>query len=233
MMSVSFKLKTLLTVLVVAATLSITSAYAEPSVIFEHDANTVVLDEHHAETSSSHGEDAHGDDHGESEKAGLPQLDPAWFASQIFWLLITFSTMYAIFSKKILPELSTTLENRREHIQNDLDTAEELKEKAETAHQRYEELMSGAYQESRDLVHKNEEAMKKKYNKFMDNFRESSSEQLAALDKDLAKMKTKAKKDMNDMVADLATQAADKIAGVKANKSDMKSIIDSIDKKAA
>ena len=240
-MSVSFKLKTLLTVLVVAATLSISSAYAEPPAPLSVEATgSVVFDNDNAYDHSVPAElegqphiSGHGKSEIEQEKAGLPQLDPAWFASQIFWLLITFSIMYGIFSKKILPELSTTLENRREHIQNDLDTAEDLKEKAEAAHQRYEELMGGAYQESRDIVHKNEDVMKKKYNKFIDDFRETSSEQLAALDKDLAKMKTKAKKDMNDMIADLATQAADKIAGVKANKSDMKSIIDSIDKKAA
>mgnify|MGYP000041212232 FL=1 len=28
---------------------------------------------------------------------GLPQLDPTWFASQIFWLSITFIVLYVIF----------------------------------------------------------------------------------------------------------------------------------------
>ena len=233
-MSVSFKLKTLLTVLVVLATLSISSAYAEPSVIFNHGGETV-YEEAYTETTETY--DAHADvsheAHGEEKKAGLPQLEPKWYPSQIFWLIVTFSLMYSVFSSKILPELSTTLENRREHIQNDLDTAEDLKEKAEAAHQRYEELMSGAYTESRDIMHRHEITIKEKYDDFMEDFRQRSSDDLAKLDKDLAKMKKKAKTDMNDMIADLATQAADKIAGVKADKKDMKSILDSIDKKAA
>ena len=167
------------------------------------------------------------------KKAGLPQLDPSWFPSQIFWILTTFALMYGICSRGILPHIATTLENRHEHIQNNLDTAEDLKEQAEEAHRRYDELMSGAYQESRALVQKNDEIMKIKYNEFMEDFQERSVEQLKTLDKELKKIKTQSKADMHDMVADLATQAADKIAGVKADKKDMKTILNSLDKKAA
>ena len=76
--------------------------------------------------------------------AGLPQLDPTWFASQIFWLLIVFGALYFIFSRSILPALSTTLENRHEHIQSDLDTAERLKEEAETVQSNYEAVLVDA-----------------------------------------------------------------------------------------
>jgi len=239
---VFFKLKTLLTLFVVLATLSMSSAYAEQSAApASSEAATSIIFEHensydHDVPSNLEGKPhigGHGEGKVEQEKAGLPQLDPAWFPSQIFWLLVTFSAMYAAFSTKILPDISTTLENRREHVQNDLDTAEELKDKAEAAHQRYEELMSGAYEDSRNIVHSHDEEMKAKYNEFITDFRQRSTQDLAKLDKDLAKMKTKAKKDMNDMIADLATQAADKIAGVKADKKDMQSILDSLDKKAA
>lgn len=48
--------------------------------------------------------------------AGLPQMDTAWFPSQIFWLAITFGFLYVVFSKKVLPGISSTLESRRNQI---------------------------------------------------------------------------------------------------------------------
>ena len=47
-----------------------------------------------------------------SESGGMPQLNPEFWVSQIFWLVLTFGLLYIILSKLILPKISNNLESR-------------------------------------------------------------------------------------------------------------------------
>ena len=64
-------------------------------------------------------------------EAGMPQLNPEFWASQIFWLLLTFSVLYIIIWKIFLPKITYSIESRKSKIVNDLDEAQKLKESAE------------------------------------------------------------------------------------------------------
>lgn len=76
----------------------------------------------------------HGGDHGgQAEHAGgLPQLDPAVFPTQLFWLAVTFATLYWLMSKKALPRVAEVLEERQDRISRDLGKAGQLKDEAES-----------------------------------------------------------------------------------------------------
>ena len=63
----------------------------------------------------------------------MPQLDVSTFSSQIFWLIICFSVLYYLLSRKALPRISETLEARQDRIAADLDQAQRLRREAETA----------------------------------------------------------------------------------------------------
>ena len=57
----------------------------------------------------------------------LPQLDIATYASQIFWLTVTFVVLYFLVAKIAMPRIAEVLEGRQERIEDDLDKAETLK----------------------------------------------------------------------------------------------------------
>ena len=59
-----------------------------------------------------------------SESGGMPQLDPEFWFSQIFWLIITFGILFIILSKLILPKISENLEVRRSQISENIESAE-------------------------------------------------------------------------------------------------------------
>ena len=48
-----------------------------------------------------------------AESGGMPQLDPEFWFSQIFWLIITFGILYLVLSKIILQKISENLEARK------------------------------------------------------------------------------------------------------------------------
>jgi F-type H+-transporting ATPase subunit b len=63
----------------------------------------------------------------------MPQLEFATFASQIFWLAVTFGILYLVMAKSALPVVREVLQNRQTRITEDLKKAEKLKEEAESA----------------------------------------------------------------------------------------------------
>ena len=56
-----------------------------------------------------------------AESGGMPQLDPEFWISQIFWLVLTFGVLYIDLSKLILPKISANLELRKSQIQENIE----------------------------------------------------------------------------------------------------------------
>ena len=80
----------------------------------------------------------------EEAEGGLPQLDSSTYASQIFWLLVTFALLYFLMSKVFLPRLGGVIEERRNRIADDYDQAAEFKRQAEAARAAYDRALADA-----------------------------------------------------------------------------------------
>ena len=48
--------------------------------------------------------------------AGMPQLDPTYWASQAFWLILVFSVLYVSIAKFYLPKIKKNLDDRENKI---------------------------------------------------------------------------------------------------------------------
>ena len=64
-----------------------------------------------------------------SESGGMPQLNPEFWFSQIFWLIITFGIMFVLLSKFVLPKISENLEVRKAQISENIEAAENSEKK--------------------------------------------------------------------------------------------------------
>jgi F-type H+-transporting ATPase subunit b len=185
----------------------------------------------HAVTEDHHADEAHGDGHGEVQ--GLPQLDFSTYPSQIFWLFIAFIILYFIYSKKTLPEISSTIENRHNQVDGDLETAEKLKEEADGVQAAYEEILSKARGGASDVFKKTEEKIKAKTEKKLGEFRERSATLTQETEKEVAKAKDDAMTDMQSVAAEVASIAAEKIVGISPDIDQAKTLVKNMNKKAA
>lgn len=170
-------------------------------------------------------EDAHADDHG---KGGLPQFNPSSFPSQIFWLAVTFIVMYTVFSTRTLPAISGILENRQQHIASDLDMAEKLRAEAEAAQHAYEQLITSSRTEATRLINEADSSVKLALDKSLSDLQDKAVADIAALDSRLQSEKQAVMKDMNAMVAEIATDAARKLAGIEADAQQAQSVVKSL-----
>ncbi len=75
---------------------------------------------------------------------GLPQLNPADFAPQLFWLALTFGLLWWLMAKVALPKVGGVIEDRAQRIQRDLDEANRLKAETEKALADYEASLASA-----------------------------------------------------------------------------------------
>ena len=65
-------------------------------------------------------------------EAGMPQLDPKYWASQAFWLILVFTVLYISTAKFYLPKIKNNLDDRENKIKNDLDDANKFQELSES-----------------------------------------------------------------------------------------------------
>ena len=61
----------------------------------------------------------------------MPQLNPEFFISQVFWLVITFSFLLIFLWRVSLPRISSVLEIRENKINDNIQTAQKLQAEAE------------------------------------------------------------------------------------------------------
>ena len=82
----------------------------------------------------------------------FPAFDATYFPSQLFWLALTFGTLYLILSRMILPRISANIERRSDTIADDLDEAARLNEQAEEAKQALEVSLAKARAKARETA---------------------------------------------------------------------------------
>lgn len=74
----------------------------------------------------------------------MPQLDPTWFASQLFWLLVSFGLLYVLLSRWALPSIQRVLQHRADTVASDSDRARRMTDEADRARQDYERALTDA-----------------------------------------------------------------------------------------
>ena len=84
---------------------------------------------------------------GHVEGAGakvFPPLDATTFVPQLVWLALTFGLLYLLVQRLILPRVGGVIDDRRQRIERDLQTAESLKVETEQALATYEQALGEA-----------------------------------------------------------------------------------------
>ena len=76
-----------------------------------------------------------------AESGGMPQLNPEFWVSQIFWLTLTFGILYIVLSKLILPKISANLELRKSQIQDNIEAAEKQRKDSESKLKEYDDII--------------------------------------------------------------------------------------------
>ena len=144
---------------------------------------------------------AHG---AEASSAGLPQLDPAWWPSQLFWLAVTFGVLYALMHTRFLPAIGGAIEERRDRIADDLDKASEFKREAEDAENAYNQALADAKAKAQGIAAETRGEVDSDIAEMQAETDAALDKQVAAAEARIAEMKADAAAKVRDAAAETA-----------------------------
>ena len=164
-------------------------------------------------------------------EAGMPQLDPKYWASQAFWLILVFTILYISIAKFYLPKIKNNLDNRENKIKNDLDEANRCKELSESKLKEYKKIMEEAkkevikiHMETKSILDKDIKIKKEKIEKEIEQ--ETSKAQ-----KKINELKQGSISDIQKISENIASNIIENIFGDKPNESSIKAAIEETSKK--
>lgn len=142
-------------------------------------------------------------------------MDPTWFASQVFWVLVCFAVLYLVVQNFIAPRVGSVIEARERAINQAIAKAEELKRTADKAKGNFEAAGSEAKAKAAALIAQAQADAAKEAAKLQ---AELSSELEKKNEKALAALATasnKAKKELEDAALGLAQAMIEKLFSIK------------------
>jgi len=148
----------------------------------------------------------------------MPQLNPEWFASQIFWLIIAFVVLYYLLSRKALPRVAEILEARQDRIAADLDQAQRLRREAEAALSTYEQGIAKAQGEAHALLAEVQGRLQAEAAERQAELDKQLGKQLAEAEAQIATTKERALAEIEDAALGAARAAAARLAGVEVSE---------------
>lgn len=158
----------------------------------------------------------------------MPQLDPAVFLPQIFWLVVLFGLVYLFIAYSATPKITQVLERRQDRIASDLQEAEKLQARAEEARAAYEQALEEARAKAASTVAIKREAIKADVEAEYSKLSEKLGGEAATAEEKIAAAKDKALDEIRTMAADIC---ADIIRSVSGLDLDEKIVVASVDSK--
>ena len=164
-------------------------------------------------------------------EAGMPQLNPEFWASQIFWLILIFSSLYIIIWKIFLPKITFSIENRRSRIVNDIHEADKLKKNAEKKLEEYKEIIENSKKEAKKIIDNAKKILEKDIAEKKKNFNNEIEKEINDVEKEIKNLKETSVSKINSMAAEISAEIIKKIIDTEINKSSVSAIVDNISKK--
>ncbi len=143
----------------------------------------------------------------------MPQFDPHFFSSLIFWEVLSFSILFWILYKFAFPPILETLETRERKIRESLDQAEQNRATAEQKLKEYEAKLMAAAKEADTLMAEAKQKAQQLLDENQQRLRADSKRIKEEATQDIDRERRKAVQDIKDQTADLAILVAEKVIG--------------------
>ena len=166
-----------------------------------------------------------------AESGGMPQLNPEFWISQIFWLTLTFGILYVVLSKLILPKISANLELRKSQIKENIEAAEKQRESSETKLKEYDEIVSKSKLDAKNIFSDAREKALKSINSKKETLNKQIDEEIKKAEQEIEILKKSAPAKINKIAIETSSELMKKLIGSDVNNSSISAIVDDLSKK--
>jgi len=166
-----------------------------------------------------------------AESGGMPQLNPEFWISQIFWLTLTFGILYIVLSKLILPKISANLELRKSQIQDNIEAAEKQRKDSESKLKEYDDIIFKSKLEAKNIFKDSREKVIKDINNKKETLENQINEEIKKAEKEIGVVKKSAPEKINKIAIEASSELVKKLIGAEINNSSISAIVDDLSKK--
>ena len=164
-------------------------------------------------------------------EAGMPQLDPTYWASQAFWLILVFSILYVSISKFYLPKIKENLDNRDNKIKEDLENANKFKELSEAKIKEYQIILDNAKKEVSKIHFESKNTLDKDIKSKKETMEKEIEKEIFRAQKEITEFKKNSITSIQKISESIASNIIENISGDKLNESSVKAAVEDITKK--
>ena len=156
----------------------------------------------------------------------MPQLEITTYPSQIFWLVVSFLTLYLIMSRIIIPRISSVIKNRESQIKNNIHISEQLYKDTEIINDELEKVRKDTETEAKEIINNLKETTNKKISENYELLKKKLEKKLEKDEQKILLRKKKTLKEINKISLNLSEEIIRKISNGKSEKKKkLKSII--------
>ncbi len=166
-----------------------------------------------------------------AESGGMPQLNPEFWISQIFWLTLTFGILYVVLSKLILPKISANLELRKSQIQENIEAAEKQRKSSESKLKEYDDIILKSKLEAKNIFKDAREKVLKNINSKRETLDKQIDEEIKKAEQEINVLKKSAPEKINKIAIETSSELVKKLIGAEINNSSISAIVNDLTKR--
>ena len=141
-----------------------------------------------------------------SSSVGMPQLDFSNFDNQTFWLLIFLFLVFLVIRIIVMPKMEETLTNRSKIIEEDIQEAEDLRDKAVEIEKTLNHEIENARIKANEILRNCKEEIKRNSNEALADIDIKIEELVEISEKNIVSLKSEATKEVNVLSKKLAPE---------------------------
>ena len=166
-----------------------------------------------------------------AESGGMPQLNPEFWVSQIFWLTLTFGILYIVLSKLILPKISANLEMRKSQIQENIEAADKQRKSSEAKLKEYDDIILKSKLEAKNIFKDARDNLFKEINLKKETLDKQIDAEIKKTEQEIEVLKRSAPEKINKIAIETTSVLLIKLIGTEFNNSSISSIVNDLSKK--
>ena len=166
-----------------------------------------------------------------AEENGMPQLNPEYWVSQIFWLIIVFASLYIMLSQIILPKISESLETRKSQVLQHVEQAEKFKEESEKKIQEYDNILNEAKNQAKKIMNESRKKINQNISEKKNQINKEIEKEIYAAEEEIKILKKNSINNINKIAIETSTEIVKSIMEVELNQSSISTIVKDVSKK--
>ena len=166
------------------------------------------------------------------ESGGMPQLNPEFWVSQIFWLVLTFGLLYVILSKLILPKISYNLESRKSQILENIETAEKQREESEKKVKEFEKIILESKIEAKNYFNEARQKILEDITIKKNSLDKDMDDEISATEQEIKNLKTASSEKIKNIAIETSSELIKQLIGEEANNSSISAIVEEQSRKS-